>query len=66
MVTQLNTKRILIFLAFAFGIAWAALLAFYLTGGMNNTVVRPDLALPLMTREHRRAHPARRLPVAQC
>ena len=48
MDTQLNTKRILIFLAFAFGIAWAAILAFYLTGGMNNTVVRPDLALPLM------------------
>ena len=38
MVTQLNTKRILIFLAIAFGIPWAAALA---------TVIRPDVALVL-------------------
>jgi len=32
MKTQMNTKRILIFLAFAVGIPWAASLAFYLSG----------------------------------
>jgi membrane protease YdiL (CAAX protease family) len=36
MDTQLNTKRILIFLAFSFGIAWAASLAFYLTVGRED------------------------------
>lgn len=44
MVTQMNTKRILIFLAFAFGISWTGTLAFYLTGGMDNRVISPDLA----------------------
>jgi membrane protease YdiL (CAAX protease family) len=38
MDTQLNTKRILIFLAFAFAIPWAAALAFYLTGSLENNV----------------------------
>lgn len=45
MKTQLNTKRILIFLAITFGISWAGILAFYLTGGIENRVIRPDLAL---------------------
>jgi len=36
MDTQLNTKRILIFLAFAFGIAWAGALAFYLIVGTDD------------------------------
>jgi len=47
MEPRLNTKRILIFLAFVFGISWAATLAFYLTGGMDNRVIRPDLAAVL-------------------
>jgi hypothetical protein len=34
MDAQLTTRRIVIFLAFAFGISWAVALAFYLTGGM--------------------------------
>ena len=36
MDTRLNTKRILIFLAFAFGIAWAGVLAFYLIVGTDD------------------------------
>ena len=32
MAPRMNTKRILIFLAFAFGIPWTAALAFYLSG----------------------------------
>jgi membrane protease YdiL (CAAX protease family) len=36
MDSRLNTKRILIFLAFSFGIAWAASLAFYLTVGRDD------------------------------
>jgi membrane protease YdiL (CAAX protease family) len=34
MTTKIDTRRILIFLAFAFGIAWAAALVIYLTGGL--------------------------------
>ena len=37
MNTKLDTKRILIFLAFAFGIAWAAGLVIYLNGGLSNS-----------------------------
>jgi membrane protease YdiL (CAAX protease family) len=36
MDTRLNTKRILIFLAFACGIAWAGVLAFYLIVGTDD------------------------------
>ena len=39
--TAIDTKRILIFLAFAFGIAWAAGLVIVLTGGLSNS---PQLA----------------------
>lgn len=45
---HLNTKRIVIFLAFAFGINWTASLAYYLTGGANNMVINPDLAVVLL------------------
>ena len=48
MDARLNTRRIAIFLVFAFGISWAVALAFHLTGGMQNTVIRPDLAPFLM------------------
>jgi membrane protease YdiL (CAAX protease family) len=41
---QLNTKRILIFLAFAFGISWAAILAFYLTIGRDDLLMGLTLA----------------------
>jgi membrane protease YdiL (CAAX protease family) len=34
MTTKIDIRRILIFLAFAFGIAWAAALVIYLTGGL--------------------------------
>jgi membrane protease YdiL (CAAX protease family) len=33
---QVDLKRVLIFCGFAFGMAWAAALAIYLTGGLNN------------------------------
>ena len=36
---NLNRRRIVIFLAFAFGIAWAASLAIYLTGGLKDSPV---------------------------
>jgi len=36
MDTQLNTKRILIYLAFAFGIPWIAVLVFYLVFGTDD------------------------------
>ena len=39
MVTQLNTKRILIFLAFAIGIPWASALVIYLSRVMENNPV---------------------------
>jgi membrane protease YdiL (CAAX protease family) len=38
-VTQLQTRRLLIFLAFAFGIAWIVGLIIYLTGGLVNSPV---------------------------
>lgn len=41
MNTKLDTKRILIYLAFAYGIAWATGLVIYLTGGLTNS---PQLA----------------------
>ena len=44
MNTHLNTKRILIFLAFAVGIPWTATLAFYLTVGMDDPVRAGQLA----------------------
>jgi membrane protease YdiL (CAAX protease family) len=37
MITKTNKKRIYIFLAFAFGISWAAALVIYLTGGLENS-----------------------------
>ena len=36
MITKKNTSRILIFLAFAFGISWATALVIFLTGGLVN------------------------------
>jgi membrane protease YdiL (CAAX protease family) len=44
MDSQLNGKRILIFLASAFGISWAAILAFYLTIGMDDPLKALGLA----------------------
>src|SRR2546430_2353965 len=35
MDTAIDTRRILIFLTFAFGIAWATALVIYLTGGLQ-------------------------------
>jgi len=37
MTTKIDTRRILIFLAFAFGIAWSAALVIYLTGGLTDS-----------------------------
>ena len=37
MNTKIDTRRIVIFLAFAFGIAWATGLVIYLTGGLTNS-----------------------------
>ncbi len=37
MNTTLDRKRILIFLALAFGIAWAGALVIYLTGGLEGS-----------------------------
>jgi len=39
MINQQNRQRILIFLGFAFGIAWATALVIYLTGGLMNSPV---------------------------
>jgi membrane protease YdiL (CAAX protease family) len=44
MNTRLNTKRILIFLAFAFGITWTAQVTFHLTVGKDNPLVAGLLA----------------------
>jgi membrane protease YdiL (CAAX protease family) len=49
MVTQLNTKRILIFLAFAFGIPWTADLALYLTSGRDDLLMAGLLANYIFT-----------------
>lgn len=37
MIKETNKKRIVFFLAFAFGISWAAALVIYLTGGLENS-----------------------------
>jgi membrane protease YdiL (CAAX protease family) len=44
MVTHLNTKRIFIFLAFAFGIPWTAALTLYLTVGKDDLVKAATVA----------------------
>ena len=44
MDTQLNTKRILIFLAIAFGIPWIGSLALYLTVGKDDPFMAGFLA----------------------
>jgi membrane protease YdiL (CAAX protease family) len=44
MGTYLNTRRILIFLAFAFGIPWAAALVLYLTVGVDDLAKAQGLA----------------------
>jgi membrane protease YdiL (CAAX protease family) len=44
MVTHLITKRILIFLGFAFGIPWTAALVLYLTLGIDNPIRAATLA----------------------
>jgi membrane protease YdiL (CAAX protease family) len=45
--TQLNTKRILSFLAFTFGISWTAALVFYLIVGTDDPVRTQRLAIYL-------------------
>jgi len=47
MNSRLNTRRILIFLAFAFGIAWAGTLAFYLIVGTDDPDEMQRLAVYL-------------------
>lgn len=44
MVTQMNTRRILIFLAFAFGVPWSAALVLYLTVGATDLMMAASLA----------------------
>jgi membrane protease YdiL (CAAX protease family) len=49
METKIETRRILIFLAFAFGIAWLTGLAIYLTGGLTDSPqLAPGLSLALV------------------
>jgi membrane protease YdiL (CAAX protease family) len=49
MFAKLDTRRILIFLAFAFGIAWLTGLAVYLTGGLQNGLqLAPGMPLALL------------------
>jgi membrane protease YdiL (CAAX protease family) len=49
MNTKIETRRILIFLAFAFGIAWLTGLAIYLTGGLTDSPqLAPGLSLALV------------------
>jgi uncharacterized protein len=44
-----DLRRIFIFLAFAFGIAWATGLVIYLTGGLTNSpMIAPNLSLALV------------------
>ena len=46
---QVDTRRIIIFLAFAFGIAWIAGLVIYLTGGLTNSPqILPGVSLALI------------------
>ncbi len=48
MEKTLDTRRILIYLAFAFGIAWVASLAVYLTGGLRDSpIVIPQANISL-------------------
>ncbi len=50
MTNKLDTKRILLFLLFAFGIAWAAALVVYLRGGLaNSPVLLPGTAITQAT-----------------
>ncbi len=50
MITQENKKRIIIFLAIAFGISWITSLVIYLTGGLiNSPMIVPELNLSLAT-----------------
>jgi uncharacterized protein len=49
--SRLQTKRLVIFLAFTFGIAWATGLVIYLTGGLDNSPVliqTPPITLALV------------------
>ena len=49
MQTYRDTRRILIFLAFAFGIAWLTGLVIYLTGGLvNSPLLAPGISLALV------------------
>jgi uncharacterized protein len=46
---QVDTRRIIIFLGFAFGIAWIAGLIIYLTGGLTNSpMIAPGISLALV------------------
>lgn len=46
MIAEIERKRILIFLGFAFGIAWLTGLVLYLTGGIaNSPVIAPNMSL---------------------
>ena len=49
MDAQLDLKRIGIFLAFAFGIAWLAGMVVYLTGGMASVIGVPGIRAGLST-----------------
>ena len=49
MEKQVDTRRIIIFLAFAFGIAWITGLIIYLTGGLTNSpLILPGTSLALI------------------
>ena len=44
----IEKKRVLVFLGFAFGIAWLISLAIFLTGGLaNSPIIVPELNLSL-------------------
>jgi len=55
MITKQNKSRIIIFLAFAFGISWATALVIYLTGGLEDGIslniagAQLPLAFPLLS-----------------
>ena len=44
MTKNLDLRRVLIFLGFAFGLAWLVSLVIYLTGGLTNSLVLAELA----------------------
>ena len=49
MEKQIDSRRIIIFLAFAFGIAWITGLVIYLTGGLTNSPqIVPGISLALV------------------